>query len=204
MCPDCRSVGYCKTAPQDHSAVGTPQSHVHSSCMEYGSIECEVCKLRVCLRCVCDVGVDMGVGIGVGVSLGVCLRPYLNHTKLDHSLAFQNLLALPRPNTHVPKYTCTHTHWNIVNSCANASATSASGTSACARCGSQRSARLKQVCFHDVCVRLRIYVSMYATLVFVCERVFENSCNRSSRMHAMCEVCVCAFVFVCVCSDRQA
>ena len=51
MCPDCRSVGYCKSPPQDHVAVPGGQSHVHGSCMEYGSIECEVCKLRVCLSC---------------------------------------------------------------------------------------------------------------------------------------------------------
>lgn len=50
MCPDCRSVGYCKSPPQDHQAAGG-QSGVHSSCMEHGSIECEVCKLRVCLSC---------------------------------------------------------------------------------------------------------------------------------------------------------
>ena len=78
MCPDCRSVGYCKAPPQDHTAVGG-QTNVHGSCMEYGSIECEVCKLRVCL------------------------------------------------------------------SCANASATSPSGAASCPRCGTVRSARLKQM-----------------------------------------------------------
>ena len=49
MCPDCRCVGYCKSAPQDNSTIGG--GGMHTSCMEYGSVECEVCKLRVCLNC---------------------------------------------------------------------------------------------------------------------------------------------------------
>ena len=79
MCPDCWCVGYCKSAPQPHATAASGQSPIHNSCMEYGSVECEDCKLRVCL------------------------------------------------------------------SCAKSSASSPTGAGTCARCGAQRSARLKQV-----------------------------------------------------------